>query len=232
MHVLNYLQDRPPWCCFAPDRAQVGYPPCLIRCHPEPISKACCLFVGVVWWELQEKAAKQCLEQQDQRAGSQLLQQQQQSPKGSCPEAAAALEPTRCPEHAMPGSYGGRSCEQGASTVQEHLAGTLPLFRIPGLALVLPTTAGQVNFAPLFLSKEQLDITWVRCSCLCTSHRNPVSTRVWELHLSVNMVHPIQCRMFIHKKSARLLVTNLDPHTRKRVHVLCSLPSGACTRAG
>ena len=23
VHVLNYLQDRPPWCCFAPDPAQV-----------------------------------------------------------------------------------------------------------------------------------------------------------------------------------------------------------------
>lgn len=23
VHVLNYLQDRPPWCSFVPDQAQV-----------------------------------------------------------------------------------------------------------------------------------------------------------------------------------------------------------------
>ncbi len=40
--------------------------------------------------------------------------------------------------------------------------GSLPVFRIPGLSLLLPTSVGQVDFSPLFLSKEQLDATWVR----------------------------------------------------------------------
>lgn len=122
----------------------------------------------LVWCWLQEKAAKQCLEQQAQHAGGSPLLQQQ-SPVSSCPEAGAAPEPTLGAEQSKPGSSAGGSVrEQGAPAIEEHLAGTLPLFRIPGLAVVLPTTAGHVDFAPLFLSKEQLDITWVRGSCLCT----------------------------------------------------------------
>lgn len=29
VHVLNYLQDTPPWCCFAPDKAQVRCRSCI-----------------------------------------------------------------------------------------------------------------------------------------------------------------------------------------------------------
>ena len=97
-------------------------------------------------------------------------QQQQQSQKSSSSEALAPPEATSAVEHAGHGSSAGNSApeQECTSAVEERLAGTLPLFRIPGLALVLPTTSGHVNFAPLFLSKEQLDITWVRGSCLCT----------------------------------------------------------------
>ena len=48
-----------------------------------------------------------------------------------------------------------------------QLAGTLPVYRIPGLALQLPTSAGDVDFTPLFLSRKQLDITWVRLFASC-----------------------------------------------------------------
>ncbi len=41
-------------------------------------------------------------------------------------------------------------------------AGSLPVFKIPGLSLTLPTSVGRVDFSPLFLSKEQLHATWVR----------------------------------------------------------------------
>lgn len=40
-------------------------------------------------------------------------------------------------------------------------SGTLPVFKIPGLSLMLPTSAGHVDFAPLFLSHDQLHTTWV-----------------------------------------------------------------------
>ena len=39
--------------------------------------------------------------------------------------------------------------------------GDLPVFRIPGIQIKLPTAAGIVSFSPLFLSKEQLDRSWV-----------------------------------------------------------------------
>ena len=165
VHVLNYLQDRPPWCCFAPDKAQVRCRPCLTKCYPQRLSNALTR-CEMGWCWLQEKAAK-LLEQQAQRADNLPLQQQQQSQKPSCSQATAAPQHTVAPEQAVGSSSADRSApEQGTS--EERLAGTLPLFRIPGLSLVLPTTAGHVDFAPLFLSKEQLDITWVRGSYLCT----------------------------------------------------------------
>ena len=40
-------------------------------------------------------------------------------------------------------------------------SGMLPVFKIPGLSLMLPTSAGHVDFAPLFLSHDQLHTTWV-----------------------------------------------------------------------
>ena len=51
---------------------------------------------------------------------------------------------------------------RGDDALAWQLAGTLPVFRIPGLALQLPTAAGVVDFTPLFLSRRQLDDTWVR----------------------------------------------------------------------
>lgn len=44
-------------------------------------------------------------------------------------------------------------------------SGVLPVFKIPGLSLILPTSAGHVDFAPLFLSYDQLHTTWVRHYC-------------------------------------------------------------------
>ena len=41
--------------------------------------------------------------------------------------------------------------------------GDLPVFGIPGIHISLPTAVGPVSFSPLFLSKEQLDRTWVCC---------------------------------------------------------------------
>ena len=40
-------------------------------------------------------------------------------------------------------------------------AGSLPVFRIPGLSLMMPTSVGHVDLSPVFLSKEQLLATWV-----------------------------------------------------------------------
>ena len=42
--------------------------------------------------------------------------------------------------------------------------GEMPVFRLPGVRIRLPTAAGTVSFSPLFLSKEQLDRTWVSTS--------------------------------------------------------------------
>ena len=55
------------------------------------------------------------------------------------------------------------------STVQSGLRqesestrrGEMPVFRLPGVQIRLPTAVGMVSFSPLFLSKEQLDRTWV-----------------------------------------------------------------------
>ena len=58
----------------------------------------------------------------------------------------------------------------GNSTVQGNLRGAsetgisrgeLPVFRLPGVQIKLPTAVGVVSFSPLFLSKKQLDKTWV-----------------------------------------------------------------------
>ena len=38
---------------------------------------------------------------------------------------------------------------------------SLPVYSIPGIHIRLPTLAGTVSFTPVFLSKEQLDKTWV-----------------------------------------------------------------------
>ncbi len=38
----------------------------------------------------------------------------------------------------------------------------LPVFRLPGVLVQLPTAVGIVCFSPVFLSKDQLDKTWVR----------------------------------------------------------------------
>ena len=38
----------------------------------------------------------------------------------------------------------------------------LPVFRLPGVLVQLPTTVGMVCFSPVFLSKDQLERTWVR----------------------------------------------------------------------
>ena len=39
----------------------------------------------------------------------------------------------------------------------------VPVFRLPGIEIRLPTAVGIVSFTPLFLSKRQLESTWV-CS--------------------------------------------------------------------
>ena len=39
--------------------------------------------------------------------------------------------------------------------------GEMPVFRLPGVQIKLPTAVGVVSFSPLFLSKKQLDRTWV-----------------------------------------------------------------------
>ena len=38
----------------------------------------------------------------------------------------------------------------------------LPVFRLPGVLIQLVTAVGTVCFSPVFLSKDQLDKTWVR----------------------------------------------------------------------
>ena len=40
-------------------------------------------------------------------------------------------------------------------------SGEMPVFRLPGVLIRLPTAVGIVSFSPLFLSKEQLTRTWV-----------------------------------------------------------------------
>lgn len=42
--------------------------------------------------------------------------------------------------------------------------GELPVFKLPGFNIRLPTIVGMVSFSPLFLSKEQLNRTWVSTS--------------------------------------------------------------------
>ncbi|CAL8472166.1 g11708 [Coccomyxa elongata] len=101
VHVLNYLQDRPPWCCFAPDPAQA-------------------------------KATKQCIERQGRK--------RQDESNTSISDSDSRLD-----------------------VVGENAAlpsGVMPVFKIPGLSLMLPTSAGHVDFAPLFLSYDQLHTTW------------------------------------------------------------------------
>ena len=48
--------------------------------------------------------------------------------------------------------------------------GDLPVFGIPGIHIRLPTAVGPVSFSPLFLSKEQLDRTWVSRPPSSSSH--------------------------------------------------------------
>ena len=75
--------------------------------------------------------------------------------------------------------------QQHASSSSSAYEGTVPVFRIPGLSLQLPTAIGDVHFAPVFLSKEQLDRTWVGtvlqaklgtiadCHCVLDALKNP-----------------------------------------------------------
>lgn len=49
----------------------------------------------------------------------------------------------------------------GAANAPHSYSGTLPVFQIPGLSISLPSTLGPIQFSPLFLTKEQLHLTWV-----------------------------------------------------------------------
>jgi hypothetical protein len=130
-NVLNYLLDRPPWCCFATDSAQVclhHHPPCCT--HEVPLNEvykiliynSLCLSMGPV----QERALKGYAERQARR------------------------------------SRAGASQEAGKAGSDGHdCTGTLPVFRIPGLAIILPSSIGPIRFTPLFLSSDQLQKTWV-----------------------------------------------------------------------
>ena len=53
--------------------------------------------------------------------------------------------------------------------------GEMPVFRLPGVQIRLPTAVGIVSFSPLFLSKEQLTRTWVSAPFHApfSSARNP-----------------------------------------------------------
>ena len=50
------------------------------------------------------------------------------------------------------------------------------MYSVPGIHIRLPTLAGTVSFTPVFLSKEQLDKTWV-------SHG--------DCHPGLNACHPL-----------------------------------------
>ncbi|KAK9905595.1 hypothetical protein WJX75_002710 [Coccomyxa subellipsoidea] len=99
VHVLNYLQDRPPWCCFASNPAQ---------------------------------------------ARGQGRKEQAQNRQGGASISRSASD--------------SRMAALGKEASLP--AGSLPVFRIPGLSLMMPTSVGHVDLSPVFLSKEQLLATW------------------------------------------------------------------------
>jgi len=49
-----------------------------------------------------------------------------------------------------------------AQEYESGLGQDLPVFRLPGVLVQLPTAVGTVCFIPVFLSKDELDKTWVR----------------------------------------------------------------------
>jgi hypothetical protein len=121
---------------------------------------------------LQEEAAQRISQQQARRAARQQapLPQPDSAPHAAA-AAAAAVHGSGVAAEQPVGAAGGDGVAAageeaapppGLRSAADELQGTLPVFRIPGLALTLPTSAGAVDFTPLFLSKQQLDLTWVR----------------------------------------------------------------------
>ena len=77
---------------------------------------------------------------------------------------SSAQEALRAKQQAFAGGNGQPSSQHAQENGgwPRH-GGDLPVFGIPGVHIRLPTAVGPVSFSPLFLSKEQLDRTWVSC---------------------------------------------------------------------
>lgn len=80
-----------------------------------------------------------------------------------------AQEALRAKQQASAGGDGQASSQHAQEGRWPLHGGDLPVFGIPGIHISLPTAVGPVSFSPLFLSKEQLDRTWVSCSRLSSS---------------------------------------------------------------
>ena len=75
----------------------------------------------------------------------------------------SAQEALRAKQQASAGVDGQPSSQHAQEGRWPLHGGDLPVFGIPGIHISLPTAVGPVSFSPLFLSKEQLDRTWVSC---------------------------------------------------------------------
>ena len=78
-------------------------------------------------------------------------------------EYSSAQEALRAKQQASAGADGQAGSQHAQGDRWPLHGGDLPVFGIPGIHISLPTAVGPVSFSPLFLSKEQLDRTWVSC---------------------------------------------------------------------
>ena len=70
-------------------------------------------------------------------------------------EAGMALEES---VSSISSSTAQRGLRQESESIRR---GEVPVFRLPGVKIRLPTAVGMVTFSPLFMSKKQLSRTWV-----------------------------------------------------------------------